>query len=546
MNQNNTWTSINNLQNINMRLLNSLANTKENKKATSNLKNVSGVNRTIGKGISYAIICPAISNGSFQSNQPNISDNNPSGKLRGLNKSISASITKFYDLKAKKSLANLLSFNMKKSAVDGPTSQAEKSLVDQTRRVSSVIDMNFRCNAGITNVLLRSVKDRQGNSSATLINSSYIGYKPTHSRQASQPVTPATVGYNGIRKVYSPKASVSIKLSRNGSLMMNQNKAPLESLDDIVDDNFAASGNDIQEQKELGQKFETVHINVNKKGDTTDDFQDLRSRPGSVVTNTRTKQVGSARPTTAARIKSNANLDSMKVTEGQRERLAQFLNDDFVNDLIYTKYYKVMDDEQKINALNNLKRQMLEHKAIRDQYNGNQPELGEKFFEQFNKTRRTRANLANGPAADKELDKYPGWRQQNQAFELFTPKANSPTFKRPSPKFSDDDATEGRSLNESPVDPSIRKEERDGDYYLNQSLVNAVADAEIKKGKKKKKKQPRMVRYSLKEEEEKAKYTRLRKLLKEKLLKCAQLKITAEEVLLHVWFCINIIDCCHT
>lgn len=240
--------------------------------------------------------------------------------------------------------------------------------------------------------------------------------------------------------------------------------------------------------------------------DLNGDFQKARRRPKSTA-------------------KSKVGIFDSKVSEQERERLAMFLKDDFVNELIFNKYYQVLDDVEKLGAINALKRKMDEHKVIREKYNEHVKQVDPNFFEQFNATRKEFWNADGSPSNRNptKLAKEPASEPRTQrpkAYSVFSPRESPTAHART--KVSVDSMGESNFMKPEKV--------RDFDYYMNLELAKSASLEATKKKKRAKGQKGNQLWRQGTVEMERDRFARIRKSLKEKLIKCVQMKLTREEV----------------
>ncbi len=203
------------------------------------------------------------------------------------------------------------------------------------------------------------------------------------------------------------------------------------------------------------------------------------------------------------------------VNEAQRERLARFIKDDFVNDLIFTKYYKIHDEDQKTLALTKLKQQMNDNKAIRSKYNHALLLSPPTFFNHATEVKSEVKELEN-PIFDGLICK--GRTRCHQTFELYSPKDPQ----------SDNFIAKPFTSSQEEISSPKNEKRKYTDYGLNIELLNIV----IEEGKKveihpEDSPKPVILDYN--------KFVRIRKSLLEKLFKCVELKITKDEVILELF-----------
>ena len=425
------------------------------------------------------------------------------------------------NIKLQGSLANLLTIPTKDNLISEANITTEKSAQKiQNERVDSQISINFRV-TGVYNVPTSALpKSRQ--TSREKFSSNIVSIPTTNNRPefagrskiTSCKSTPRVLLLQSERGSVCPRTSPAKANANDVSHISGKEKTPLQGLEDYEEDvsQTLLKGYQRGTDKPLHGAVSANNIGLMQN------LKHGRTRSATSIKEINSSQFALERKASLVKaLKApESHRAESKVSEKQRERLATFIKDDFVNDLIFTKYYKVMDEDQKMAAINTLKQQMADHKNIRTKYFENMNVPYASFFEQYGKE-------ANQVVDDVEHLNQGESRDHSPALRQFK------TFEISSPRNSATVDTKSRLLfgatgfvNNSPS-PDRKK---DSDFYVNMELLKTVTDEK----KKKKKLKTARSSYNPYDQVVREKYVRVRRLLKENLFKCVDMKVTADEV----------------
>lgn len=453
---------------------------------------------------------------------PQTKKKSPDRPIIDFRKPISSQFQPVEKIRASGSLPNLLM----EPVVNNEKPSNAKAITDKNKRIATQIAINFKVKgltpaqslaSARTTIESREKSHSRNNSSSRALTSRIDDFRsPSYHKTSASKVALIT---NEIRSISPGQTSI-----RNLKTMPHTVNVPaistLQGLEDLATEHFHETG---REEKQVSRKH----------GNYSTSVQVLKT-DGKINGNTRIvstlKELGASikrtqkAPSSNKEIKPKSEVFESKVSERQRERLAMFLKDDFVNDLIFTKFYQVMDEDQKMTALNNLKKQMSDHKVIRNKYKEYISEPESKFFEQFNMTRKEAiANFENLSQLDNKDVEHLQQIHRMHPYELFSPKESfNPESHRPRLFFS---AAAGTG-NNSPV--SDKK--KDFDFYVNLEMKKVFPES-IEDKMKPKEKSPSLSPFRIRgDESQQARFARIRKAMKEKLFRCVELKITKSEV----------------
>lgn len=470
--------------------------------------------------------------------------------------------TKFANMKLQGSLPNLLSHTLNSGITTtnlSPTAQG-KLTADQEKRIDEQININFRFKPAHSTQAPKSARDRVSTAghldrSGPRFESSL--YPSATFRESAGFTSGRFSRRSSVRKVISPGRLTS----RDGSQAFLENLPGNQILPSVLgNQEFEDFTDEIQEnlnQRKIGtsmgarpraispilnksQSQQQIHntslrrnesLNTSREGKLNRQNNTTHLKEMSMTLNTtkgrsfHKRSMSTAKSRTGQSFGAGTGILGVKITEQQRERLARFIKDDFVNDLIFTKYYKIMDDDQKHATMKSLRKQMAEHKDIRQEYRESMKESTQNFMSRVSNNSKILANLESTKeniVLTTKGDDSPVNTTRRQGYEMFTPRDSSIGLR------SKPITLGGSILNIAGLSPQKEKN-RDFDYYMNRELLKQAAVKEEAKKKIKLVKRVIQVVEVLKENSQQ-RFARIRKALKDKLFKCVELKLTPQEM----------------
>ncbi len=468
---------------------------------------------------------------------------------------------KFANMKLEGSLPNLLSSTLNSGLTTtnlSPTGQG-KLTADQEKRIDQQININFRFKPAHQTQAQKSSRERLSTadhldrSGPRFENSLYPS--ATFRESAGFTATSRFSRRSSVRKVISPGRLTS----RDGSQAFLENLPSNQILPSVLGgQEFDDFTDEIQEnlnQRKIGtsastrpraispilkksQSQQQIHnttlrrnesLNtsrdgkLNKQNNTTQMNLTLNTTKGKSF---HKRSVSLVKSRTGQSFGAGTGILGVKITEQQRERLARFIKDDFVNDLIFSKYYKIMDDDQKKAAMRSLRSKMAENKDIREEYRESMKETTQNFMSRVSNNSKILINLESTKeniVLTTKGDDSPVNNTRRQGYEMFTPRESPIGLRSRAVTLG------GSILNITGISPKKEKN-RDFDFYMNRELLKQAAAKEEAKKKIKLVKRVIQVVDVLKENSQQ-RFARIRKALKEKLFKCVELKLTPQEML---------------
>jgi len=472
--------------------------------------------------------------------------------------------TRFANLKVQGSLPNLLSSTLTSGLTTSnlsPSNQSQPKIsADQEKRIDNQININFRFKPAHHHAQApRSARDRVNSAGNLDGPCQYLENSATF-RESAGLTSGRFSRRSSIRKAPSPARLTARDDSSNPFVQSNipshqilpsvLGNQEFEDFTDEIQENlnqrkigFASAngngnGNGNENQKQRPSMMRTfshsmskkVENSLNNSGEGKSRIMNNNAKETTMISMNTTMRARSLKraasnPKSRSGQSSGTGILGVKISEEQRERLARFIKDDFVNELIFSKYYKIMDEDQKMSTMKNLRAQVVENKDIRTQYRESQRESTRNFFSNKmnsstvrNTEEHTKENILTTRGDDSPL----GITTHRQAYEMFTPRESPLGLRSRAVTLG------GSTINLTNISPKKEKN-KDFDYYMNRELLKQAAKEDQRKRIKLVKKVVHVVN-PFQEDEKKARFARIRKALKDKLFKCVELKLTPEEL----------------